>query len=59
MSKADECVKVVVRVRPMSSDEERNGNLMYDNNYDLLRLLIDSILFIFLLVLLRHIPTLV
>ena len=28
MSKPDETVKVVVRIRPMSSEEERNGNLM-------------------------------
>ena len=25
-TKADESVKVVVRIRPMSSEEERNGN---------------------------------
>lgn len=25
-NKADECVKVVVRIRPMNSEEERNGN---------------------------------
>ena len=24
----DECVKVVVRIRPMSAEEERNGNLI-------------------------------
>ena len=30
MSKADECVKVVVRIRPPSSEEIRNGNEMYD-----------------------------
>jgi len=24
----DECVKVVVRIRPISSEEERNGNLI-------------------------------
>lgn len=29
MSKPDETVKVVVRIRPMSSEEERNGNLVY------------------------------
>lgn len=28
MSKNDESVKVVVRIRPMSAEEERNGNLM-------------------------------
>ena len=28
MSKPDETVKVVVRIRPMSSEEERNGNLV-------------------------------
>ena len=28
MSKNDESVKVVVRIRPMSADEERNGNTM-------------------------------
>jgi hypothetical protein len=27
-AKADETVKVVVRIRPMSGEEERNGNLM-------------------------------
>jgi hypothetical protein len=27
MSKPDETVKVVVRIRPMSSEEERNGNV--------------------------------
>lgn len=26
MNKGDESVKVVVRIRPLSSDEERNGN---------------------------------
>ncbi len=31
-NKADECVKVVVRIRPMNSEEERNGNLMYALN---------------------------
>ena len=29
MSKQDECVKVVVRVRPMNGVEESNGNLMW------------------------------
>jgi hypothetical protein len=28
MSKQDECVKVVVRIRPMSGEEIRNGNLV-------------------------------
>ena len=28
MSKQDETVKVVVRIRPMSAEEERNGNLV-------------------------------
>jgi hypothetical protein len=28
MSKPDETVKVVVRIRPISSEEERNGNDM-------------------------------
>ncbi len=28
-SKPDETVKVVVRVRPMSSEEQRNGNAVY------------------------------
>jgi hypothetical protein len=32
-AKADETVKVVVRIRPMSGEEERNGNLMYFNNF--------------------------
>jgi hypothetical protein len=27
-AKADESVKVVVRIRPMSSEENRNGNQM-------------------------------
>ncbi len=31
MSKSDETVKVVVRIRPMSSEEQRNGNLMLAN----------------------------
>lgn len=30
MNKSDECVKVVVRVRPLSNDEERNGNKMQE-----------------------------
>jgi hypothetical protein len=28
MSKPDETVKVVVRIRPISSEEERNGNMI-------------------------------
>lgn len=33
MSKTDETVKVVVRIRPMSGEEMRNGNLVAAEAY--------------------------